>query len=232
MTRITTSHNEFAKMKSKPIATSTVLISLIAVAAEATQVLAMLVTGTFSGATSQSQLFLVNGSGNYTFQGSPTQTGAFSGTFQFDTTGAVDTDPNPNVAAYSLAGTITGFGGTSTAALTLTSNVGVGVDTFNLSDSVPGFNFILNLSSLPAGTYSPGDFVPEIPLNLTGLTGATFTRNERPPLPQSPGTTGQIRTGNIENFTLSVASIPESSPIYLAPLVAAAWWWRSRRMPR
>ena len=199
------------------------MISVAATVAVAGSANAALVTGTYSGSTSSIQYY-TKMSGSWILWGSVQQRGAFSGTFQFDTACAVDTDTTQAYAAYSLSGTITGGGRTTAAGppLKLQSTVnGSGLDTFKLykfEDSSYGTMMSIS-TNIPSNTYAFGDFVPTVPLNLTSLSG--LYENSYLPVGASNGTAGYISTGTITNLTLTVVPAPAAAALLgLAGLVA------------
>ena len=203
--------------------TQTFISSMVGVAAAvavAGSANAALVTGTYSGSTSSIQYY-IKISGIWVVNGSVQQRGAFSGTFQFDTAGAVDTDTAQAHALYSLSGTITGGGRTTAAGppLKLQSTVnGSGLDTFKLykiEDSSYGTMMSIS-TNIPSNTYAFGDFVPTVPLNLTGISGL-YENNDKP----TNGTIGYTSTGTITNLTLTVVPAPAAAALLgLAGLVA------------
>ena len=213
--------------------TQTFISSMVGVAAAvavAGSANAALVTGTYSGSTSSIQYY-VKQSGYWIVYGSVQQRGAFSGTFQFDTAGAVDTDTAQAHALYSLSGTITLAGtgtyyGRTTAAgppLKLQSTVnGSGLDTFKLykyEDSSSENSSMSISTNLPSNTYAFGDFVPTVPLNLTGISG--LYENNNLPTTGGNGTSGYTSTGTITNLTLTVVPAPAAAALLgLAGLVA------------
>ena len=206
--------------------TQTFISSMVGVAAAvavAGSANAALVTGTYSGSTSSIQYY-VKQSGYWIVYGSVQQRGAFSGTFQFDTAGAVDTDTAQAHALYSLSGTITGGGRTTAAGppLELQSTVdGTGFDRFKLfkyEDSSYGTSMSIS-TNLPSNTYAFGDFVPTVPLNLTGISG--LYENNNFPTTGGNGTQGYTSTGTITNLTLTVVPAPAAAALLgLAGLVA------------
>ena len=212
--------------------TQTFISSMVGVAAAvavAGSANAALVTGTYSGSTSSIQYY-VKQSGYWIVYGSVQQRGAFSGTFQFDTAGAVDTDTAQAIALYSLSGTITlnntaSYYGRTTAAgppLMLQSTVnGSGLDTFELykiEDSSYGTMMSIR-TNIPSNTYAFGDFVPTVPLNLTGISG--LYQNSDLPTASGNGQVGYISTGTITNLTLTVVPAPAAAALLgLAGLVA------------
>ena len=212
--------------------TQTFISSMVGVAAAvavAGSANAALVTGTYSGSTSSIQYY-VKMSGVWFTYGSLQQRGAFSGTFQFDTAGAVDTDTAQAHALYSLSGTITLAGtatsyGRTTAAgppLKLQSTVnGSGLDTFKLYkyEDSEWMTMMSISTNIPSNTYAFGDFVPTVPLNLTGISG--LYENSYLPVGASNGTSGYISTGTITNLTLTVVPAPAAAALLgLAGLVA------------
>ena len=205
--------------------TQTFISSMVGVAAAvavAGSANAALVTGTYSGSTSSIQYY-VKISGKWIVNGSVQQRGAFSGTFQFDTAGAVDTDTAQAHALYSLSGTITGGGRTTAAGppLKLQSTVnGSGLDTFKLYKFEDETGTMMSISTnIPSNTYAFGDFVPTVPLNLTGISG--LYQNSYLPTTGGNGTMGYTSTGTITNLTLTVVPAPAAAALLgLAGLVA------------
>ena len=210
--------------------TKTFISSMVGVAAAvavAGSANAVLVTGTYSGSTSSVQQYVWQ-SGLWIVFGSVQQRGAFSGTFQFDTAGAVDYNTNQAYADYSLSGTITGpaasgYNRTTAPGLKLQSTVDRSgyLDSFKLfkyevDDSVE----MIISASIPSNTYAFGDFVPTVPLNLTGLSGL-FTNYWLPTSGVPNGTSGYSYSGTIENLTLTVVPAPAAAALLgLAGLVA------------
>ena len=204
------------------------MVGIAAAVAVAGSANAALVTGTYSGSTSSIQYY-VKQSGYWIVYGSVQQRGAFSGTFQFDTAGAVDTDTAQAHALYSLSGTITLAGtgtyyGRTTAAgppLKLQSTVnGSGLDTFKLYKIEDSDGTMMSISTnIPSNTYAFGDFVPTVPLNLTGISG--LYENNYLPTTGGNGTMGYTSTGTITNLTLTVVPAPAAAALLgLAGLVA------------
>jgi hypothetical protein len=110
---------------------------------------------------------------------------------------------------------------------------GSSADTLSITDADNHFgsflseSFNLDMTNLPAATFTPGENILTKSLSFPGtLDGTTFNINELPAA--IPGATGSIRTGPI--FSFSMTPVPEPSSLMLAVPVAAGWvtFWRRR----
>jgi hypothetical protein len=184
-----------------------------------------LVTGTFSGPTSFVESY-VNVAGFWVFSDID-ELVPFTGSFSYETAGAVDLDPSPDRDEFVVPGIISIFplDLTTTGDLRIVAQRGGPVDELELSDAdddigpfvEDGFRVILN--HLPATTYVAGDDVLTKTLSLAGLSGASFMVDQLPA--DGLFATGQVYVGDITQFDLSVqatAAVPEPSSLTLLTL--------------
>ena len=194
---------------------------------------ATIVTGSFAGAFEMTVTYIANGSGgsgtlfDFSNAGTPV-----TGSFNYDTSGAVDSNPDPAFGQYVVSGSLSilipavGLNYTSAGPLTVTVQNGVSFDSLTIRDPTGSAQWTAQF--LPT-TFS-SDALPENFSFGSGLSGGSyvmFGSSSSPGFPFPPAGT-QIGLAHLFNTT-AASAVPEPSSLLLLLLAVVPSAWARRR---
>jgi len=192
-----------------------------------------IVTGTFGGVFQRTETYTANGAGgsstsfNFTNAGTPV-----TGFFNYDTSGAVDSNLDPTIGQYVVSGSLSIFMSaislsyTSAGPLTITVQNGPTFDSLSILDPDTPSPGSAQLTMQFAPTTFSSDALPTNFSFGSGLTGVSYVQfgsstSPGPPFPPAGTTIGQANFFN----TTSASAVPEPSTALLLLLAVVPYAW-------
>jgi PEP-CTERM putative exosortase interaction domain len=198
---------------------------------------ATIVTGSFAGAFERTDSYIADGTGgsgvSFSFANAGTPV---TGSFNYDTSGAVDSNPDPAFGQYIVSGSLSmflsavGLNYTSAGPLTVTVQNGVSFDSLTILDpNTPSPGSAQWTAQFLPTTFS-SDALPEnfsFGSGLTGFSYIMFGSSSSPGFPFPPAGT---QIGQAYAFdTASASAVPEPSSLLLLLLAVVPCAWARRR---